>query len=342
LDESFSTIRLEIDEELARYTGFSKDLVGRQFFRLHNVEKEIVNADINRYLRSKLAPTPWAKDTPTFDRHIQDLVAKSDRLFIFAFTAVRHLSEDEVTMDELQARFSMIIGTGSNVGTRPIDDLYENIFGAACQRKEPSEKQKILEFIHSIVLLCKPLSVGSISQLFDCKIDDVRIRLRPFHSVIDTPKSDDEAVLTFHASFPDYINNKDRSKQYAANRGLHSGLASMCLQRMNAPQSRNGLGLREDICSIGSRQISNADISNTSIQQNIPSSLQYACVFWASHLKAGIGEDTSSMLSKLDHFVRRHILHWLECLSLINELGISVSCLQHALGLLPVCIRFTI
>jgi hypothetical protein len=103
LEESFSLDPLEIDKQLATYTGFSKDLVGHQFFKLHNVEKEIVEADITRYLRSSLATTRLSKlPLMKFDEHITALVNKSDRLFIFAFIVVRYLSQERITMDELQ------------------------------------------------------------------------------------------------------------------------------------------------------------------------------------------------------------------------------------------------
>jgi hypothetical protein len=263
-------------------------------------------------------------------------------LFIFAFTAVRYLSEERITTDKLQKRFLAIVESsrvGSNRGTQPIDDLYQEIFISACDKKESDEAQETLEFVHSIILLQKPLSVRAISQLFADNIDDVRTHLQHFYAVIDTPKSDDDLVLVFHASFPDYIHNEKRSRQYSANICLqHTKLALRSFKWMNDNES----GVRENICGIATRQTRNPNVSDASIQRNIPSSLQYACMFWASHLREGGGDDTLGILNELNQFVRKHILHWLECLSLINELGISVGCLRQALALLPVCMRFII
>ena len=63
------------------------------------------------------------------------------------------------------------------------------------------------------------------------------------------------------------------------------------------------------------------------------SELQYACLYWATHLFNAEMDDNLSALLKRFSFT--HLLHWLEVLSLIGRLEVGYIALDYAM-------RFTV
>jgi hypothetical protein len=66
--------------------------------------------------------------------------------------------------------------------------------------------------------------------------------------------------------------------------------------------------------------------------------VRYAAKHWYGHLMAVMGscEDVEELLDSLEVFCSKHLLHWLELLSLLNEL----QRLQR--DLLPVVVRMKV
>ena len=81
---------------------------------------------------------------------------------------------------------------------------------------------------------------------------------------------------------------------------------------MSAPNS-----LRQDICNLSRPGVLRKDIDEDNIAQNLPPELQYACRSWVDHLeRSGRSiEDGDST----HQFLKKHLLHWLEAMSLLNE-----------------------
>ena len=61
--------------------------------------------------------------------------------------------------------------------------------------------------------------------------------------------------------------------------------------------------------------------------------LQYACLYWATHLYSADKDD--KLLTLLEEFSFTHLLHWLEVLSLIGRLEAGYIALDYAM-------RFTV
>jgi hypothetical protein len=61
--------------------------------------------------------------------------------------------------------------------------------------------------------------------------------------------------------------------------------------------------------------------------KHIPEGLGYACVYWASHLTIARKEETwTAYVCKLLYkFLRDHVLHWIECLSLLGRLDVAIE-----------------
>jgi hypothetical protein len=92
-------------------------------------------------------------------------------------------------------------------------------------------------------------------------------------------------------------------------------LATRCLEIMNN-------GLRQDICDISNPSLWNSDVADLKerLARAVPSGLRYACQYWHIHLQYADVVSYPGLLGVLETFCTRHLLHWVEVLSLVNEL----------------------
>jgi hypothetical protein len=95
----------------------------------------------------------------------------------------------------------------------------------------------------------------------------------------------------------------------------HLDLLDLCLKLLNDD-------LREDICDIRNPGLANADVPDLSgrMVRSVPEAVRYACVSWPIHLLS-CGSLSGTASAALLEFCAKHLLHWLEVLSLLGELS---------------------
>jgi hypothetical protein len=310
-------------------TSFGADLTARRL-RLHDVDHEIIIEDITKYLKKNLndiAQRMNSRHWPS-DTDLEKLVDRTGELFIFAFTAIQYLSDESLSKDELQGRLENILSDSrsSQIQTGGIDSLYHQILNAAWAGKEPEEQTARRQALKTILCLRELLFLSGISALQrERDPDRLKLVLADFHSVIDIPSSSDLPVRIFHASFSDYLMTRNRSQaNWLDIQESHGALALQCLRCMNS-------WLHENICGIVRGQAIST-IGKDVVEQAIPIHCQYASIHWAAHLSlVTLGTHHSNIISELQIFSSKHMLHWLECLSLIGKLDVAVDCLQKTI-----------
>ena len=159
-------------------------------------------------------------------------------------------------------------------------------------------------------------------------------------SVIHIPNQLGAVVAPFHASFPDFITNPDRCSPtlcplfpaLVVSEG-HKLIALKCLELMNQ-------SLKYNIREIPKRStLSRRDRTNS--QENdgkISEALKYSCIYWAAHLaEANVVSDLDTVLvNALRAFLHKHLLHWMECLSILSKLRTGVKSLGSTATVLSV------
>ena len=65
------------------------------------------------------------------------------------------------------------------------------------------------------------------------------------------------------------------------------------------------------------------------VKKVLPSELRYACLHWASHLKASKHED-EKCLSSLDQFTRERLLNRIDAMSLLGEVQRAILMMRDA------------
>ena len=203
---------------------------------LHTIERTVVQEDIKLYLRTSLSAIitknglsiPW----PPLDE-FEILLERSDRLFIYAATAVRYIGAPNVDFRKRLAHITRLTPARMNTGI--IDSLYNNVIRQALCELQPDEISVRRDTLSAIVFLLVPLSLEAITSLLDMDSLEVRFALVPFQSVIHVPTADTSPVTLFHASFPDFIVDPCRCEEpfrLDQSKG-HRMLTVQCLRCLN-------------------------------------------------------------------------------------------------------------
>ncbi|THU79191.1 WD40 repeat-like protein [Dendrothele bispora CBS 962.96] len=331
------------EEPIREAFGFSSGI--RDDFVLHEVEKDVVEGDIRIYLTKELkdihnpkrdddeASNSW----PPQDQ-LSTLVDRSGTLFIYAATAVRYISDGRRLYKSRLETLSTQASVSDTKFGGSLDDLYGGILEEACKNLNKGEISRMRDLVSIVVFLRNPLSLNAITSLYKVNSHDYLPRLA---SVIHIPinSNSDPVVTPFHASFPDFLIDTTRcSPQCCPSFGTlipsegHEKLALRCLQLMNTE-------LKYNICDAPKEwTISRRGTTNSSYEtKKISAALGYSCVYWAFHLSK-VQKLGSDLVNALDDFLKKHLLHWMECLSLLNKLETGVKSLANArtsLSLMP-------
>jgi hypothetical protein len=307
------------------------------------VEKDVVEGDIRKYVETSLSEL----DSPGRG-HVQEawpppsemskLIGQCGRLFIYAATVIRYIMDP---CGSPSKRLSNITSHSMTSFQASIDDLYGQILKQACTGMEPDEVSDTRDFALLVVFLQTPLPITAIASLSETTMspDQLRRYLSPLNSVVHVPDKEEAAVTLFHASFFDFVTdptrctaNRCRSfKALVASEG-HKQLALKCLLHMNG-------SLKYNICGVP-KEMTKSCRTRTNSPDNvgkISEALKYSCLYWAVHL-AGVQPELpdTKIVAALRYFLRTHLLHWIECLSVLGELEAGIKSLQIASAALSV------
>ena len=281
-------------------------------FILHEVEEEIVKADIELYIKRWLDMHGSSHDQPP-QAEVEKLVNMSGKLFIYAATVCKYIAERGAP--GMSQRLSDVVNSkleatsGASV-THPLNILYERILDAAYTSTNERERKDIDIILTTVVYVYNPLSINAISALMELSKRHIEVALSSLHSLIYIPsQSPDMPISTFHVSLNDFISNQIHfSKHYLDPCISHKHIAHQCLGLMDKVWSQE-----TKICYLEERKCT-----------EISESLAYACSNWAIHFTyEDMGEP-----AKLNDFFQNHLLRWMDCLSVLGKLGTAMHSLD--------------
>ncbi|KAB5591586.1 Lissencephaly-1 [Ceratobasidium theobromae] len=287
---------------------------------LHELGKEIVEEDIERYLRAEL------KSMSLSENQLSTLVRRAGVLFIYAATVARYLNPDDPSVLS-EERLEDILGLQSEATTGQydqVDTLYGTILASAFNKPtlKPRDKDRVRLILDTVVCAQEPLTVDALAGLL--KLKDarvVRVALEPLWSILHISKSG--LVSTLHASFPDYMLDTSRSETHGCNAQIHhQKLTGLCFDRIKRNERQF------NVCELESSYIFDDDVPDLAerVKKAIPLDLSYACQYWAVHLE--LGGAWSEVAKPLVEFLSERVLLWMEVLNLkkrIGDTGISLD-----------------
>jgi hypothetical protein len=299
---------------------------------LHEVQLDIVQNDIQKYLSSRLALTRQAYnglgETWPLEEDIQALAQLSCGLFIFAATSVRFIEDSNYSNPAGQLATLLSNQSGQINSLSPyhhLDQLYIQVLDKAFPNMSDVLSQQLKKVLGAIVFLQDPLCLAAVASLLGLESDVIHNILSHLQSIVLTPKDDIQDIRLLHPSFADFITDLTRCKTLKLcvnSRTQHTLLAHVCLEAMRK--------LQQDICEIKNPFFLNMKIDDLpeQIKRKIPQHLQYACQHWAWHLSNGV--ITSSILNLLQEFCFQQLLYWVEVCSLVGSLRNALIALDSA------------
>ncbi|CAE6514125.1 unnamed protein product [Rhizoctonia solani] len=301
----------------------TKRLGGDQSSRLvlHELDRSIVRADIEKYLRTALSQLDLS------DGEFTLLARDAGVLFIYAATVVRYISYRNFNQNP-RGRLQTVLnasGPGVKQQNRAIDDLYAAIIKGPLEDEglDDVERNDILQVLHTIVCAQEPLTVETLSGLLQFgSVDRARAAIQPLWSVLHITGAS-ELVTTLHASFPDYIFNEARSGRYHCNSKAHNHrLSRLCFDKIQAAPSFNICNLKSSF--VRDKKVVDLD---SRVMKAISPDLFYACRYWGAHVNGADGStDLSGMVSS---FLSTRLLLWLEVMNLKNSIQIAVDVMKQ-------------
>ena len=303
---------------------------------LHDMPRTIVDNDISVFLRDQFKeireifeylPVDWPGD-----KTINLLVQKAGGFFIYAATVCRFIKSNdgwppqqllEVFLPNKERSYSQNL-THHVPSISPfaeLDAIYLQILKHSMKGVgEDKDKEKLAkdfkQVIGCIILLSEPLSFTALGNLLGLDQEIIHLRLRHLRSVLNVPEDHDSPIRLLHPSFRDFLLDKQRCRDllfWVEEKQSHESLARCCLQRLTSGTTR----LKRDICNLHVPGILVEGVDWSLVKQHLPTELQYACQYWTQHLQQS-GQHCPDN-SPVHLFLRQHLLHWLEALSLIRK-----------------------
>ena len=313
--------------------------------RLYEVPTADVEADIDTYLKAKL---PELRDEP----QLATLVQKADGLFIYAATIVRYIKppcrrvaklEQLRLMDKMLGDCPPLRTSQKAVIPSLIDALYQQILRAAFCELDETMSDHRLKILHTLLCTEERISTsvaGRPASDLACTeelAEVAKVVVDDLHAVLYF-KGD--RVFWYHASFPDFMFDKERSKfkisdtsgtgsqevDMSCNTAAHHAfLTHSCFRIMNAD-------LRFNICNLPSSFLLDDEVPDLScrVQENIGSAVEYSSRFWAQHLYRVDCSDQEAQRSQLCDFLRVRVLFWIESMNLLGSKAQCTPMLQRA------------
>ncbi|PZD28391.1 WD40 repeat protein [Pyrenophora tritici-repentis] len=264
-----------------------------------------------------------ASDWPA-KQQIFALVELAVPLFIYAATVCRYVG----SKGSSPTAFLNKVLQYQKATFSQLDRTYLPVLDQLLSEQEEDEKEAWLqafrEVVGSVVVLQSPLSAVSLAQLLQVPKEEIQCRLDSLHSVLSVPNGEDAPVRLLHLSFREFLvdpQKQGKSLFWVDEKITHKKLASRCLKLMSGPS-----GLHQDMCSLPGPGALRSEIDEGRITSGLSPDLQYACRYWVDHLKQGQEDIINRDMTHL--FLQKHLLHWLEAMSLIGELSRCVDLLD--------------
>ncbi|KAK7007158.1 hypothetical protein R3P38DRAFT_3031891 [Favolaschia claudopus] len=304
------------DLDIARAFRFKSHITAQQL----EIGTEDATNDILLYLRQRVDNLcHYRQIERPAEADIQLLAAQAGGLFVWAATAYKFMLELD------RSKTKQVLEAEKTI-SKNLDPLYSMALNHAGDWTRADFSEPALLVLTFVVLTKEPLTDEVMTALLKNE-RGVRHVLHSLASVLQCIPG--VPVRALHASFCDYLTDPERSGNQPwflnadTQRQLSQVLTTRCLQLLTTK-------LRFNICNLEASHLRNTDILDLAerIVNGIPDELAYAAKHWAHHLSAVGSSDEVSF--ELDKFFQHSLLHWLEVISLLGQVGGALKAIAVA------------
>jgi hypothetical protein len=328
-----------IEEEFGDGKGlFSKS----NRFDLGEIPRPTVDKDISTLIRHELdrlkarlgvygLPSDYL-DGPLVER----LTQKSDGLFIYAKVACGYIDGGDHPGQQQSTtpkqRLDLVL---TDEGFKDLDSLYAKILERAVSGDDESLVTKQLrQVLEALVAMFEPTPETTFRKLCPGGLDPVLVnaRLGSLQSVL---MARDKPVQVFHESFRTFLLRKADRRFLIDEKEAHRSLFGTNLAHLSDVQNP---ALRRDMLNLARPGVIMDQIELHRAERDgcVSAETRYACRYWVDHLdlldipdRAAVGLVDDGPVHV---FLRRHLLHWIEVLSLIKSLPKGLAMMEKLAG----------
>ena len=302
-------------------------------FPLNEIPKEMTLRDIATYVDVQLDEIRRMYEEneawPGPKERAQLKALGSDSFIVIA-TALKFIADPNASNPRLQLQIVLaMVETEEDLPMAPLDKLYLGVLDAAILATvKKATMLNVQSVVGTVILLRDQLSTESLDSLLDLPDGTSKRTIEMLGSVIALPKSEGGVIQIIHPSFPDFLVDPSRCTRadiLVQPKHRHIVLAKRCLVTMMKTLRRNICGVSGDKTSRLNQEIPDLPVL---LHARLPVHTRYALRHWAHHL-LNVEIDTET-LDLVKTFIQKHLLHWLEALSLIGETEISFNILKVA------------
>jgi len=297
----------------------------KQLYRLEKVPVEEAQGDIRVFLSASV---------PNASRDIIDqVVSLANDLFIYAATILKYLDgyEPDEKVELLVELLSKLTSTNprmSATGISLLDELYRQILKITFPDLRLPIQQHRLQLLHTFVSTAERTSTSTAANIctstsISSYRQDADAILKALHAVLYT---ENDKVLWYHKSFPDFLFDQRRSKEFWCNQVENDQrLTVSCFQVMKE-------GLRFNIGNIESSFVFDCDNPTlpNAIKNNISSTLRYSCHNWDRYLSSVSSSTSSPLIETLSEFLIIRAVFWIEAMNLVGSSSLCERMLRTA------------
>jgi hypothetical protein len=297
-------------------------------FVLHHIPREVTSRDIEVFLVCRLSEIALecclSSDWPS--RQVLALMVQhAQGLFIWAETACKYVREGGGRFARRRLDVLMDHSNSAIAGpTEHLDKIYTTILHASVPGKFNEDEQKVAYdhlkiVLGTIVVLYSTISAAALSKLLNVTIDEVLQTIEELHSILDVPEDVADPLRLHHDSFRNFLMDENRCQDgrvFVRKESAHTRLVTGCIQIMSSI-------LKEDVCDQRVPGMLWCDVDTSCIQRCLPQQVQYACLYWVSHVVESRRQLTCD--DEVYTFLQKHILHWIEAMSWMGRTSEAIE-----------------
>lgn len=297
---------------------------------LHEVSQDEMDNDITVYLTYEfgcIREDNGLDDGWPGKQVIALLSQRAGGLFIYAATACRFVRDRRWLPED---RLKLIIAgqRHSKSPTAELDDTYtevlqQSVLGDCDEEEKDILSRRFRQIVGSVIVLFEALNAKALSKLLNVPERMMQVTLSPLGAVLAVPDDSSGTVRILHPTFRDYLLDSDRCSEEAFHvddRLAHEAIARRCINIMSSHLSADISDLHRPAASI-------ADTDRIGLHTLLPFHVRYACTHWTQHLARAniqLADDDEIHL-----FLKRHLLHWIEALTLMRRGYRAQKSLKH-------------
>ncbi|KAJ4854411.1 NACHT domain-containing protein [Trichoderma breve] len=276
----------------------------------------VVAAAVNTYISYKASKIPLLKQDAELTEEVCNLVReKANGTFLWVAIVFQELQHLNIHYDDRESVLERLNGL-----PKDLTELYDRMLHQI-GRLEKRESELCESILGITVLAYQPLRLQELATLASFKGN--LTRPSTLQSLIHNCGSfltvKDEIVYFIHQSSKEYLTSNSAAQSTLFPNGIKEIHHKMAMHSINAMEQK----LCRNIYKLNDHAIILADIKTPEPDPLI--SLRYPCSHWLQHICDSISnsENTQNQLmlndSKILTFLKKHILHWLEVMSLMRN-----------------------